>query len=48
MLVSALVNAVYEVWQTSVWTFAYQAFTGRQQVAVVAGANPPPAPVATP
>jgi hypothetical protein len=48
MLVSALVNAVYEVWQTSVWTFAYQAFTGRQQVAVVAGANPPPAPVAAP
>jgi hypothetical protein len=45
-LVSALVNAVYAVWEAGVWTFAYQAFIGPQQGLTVAGANPPPATVA--
>jgi hypothetical protein len=47
MLVSALVNSVYTVWQAAVWTFAYQAFTARQPGSLVTGATPPPAPVAT-
>jgi hypothetical protein len=47
-LVSILLNSVYTTWQASVWTFAYQAFAGRQPTAMVAGANPPPAPVAAP
>jgi hypothetical protein len=48
MLVSVVVNSIYTVWEAGVWTFAYQAFIGPQQLAVVTAANPPPAPLSTP
>jgi hypothetical protein len=42
-LVSLLINAVYTVWETGVWTFAYQAMIGQQQSMIVAGGDTPPA-----
>jgi hypothetical protein len=41
--VCILINSVYTVWEAGVWTFAYQAFIGRQQTESTTAVNPEPA-----